>query len=435
LGPDEGIVDAMKLVSVVSEDIGLDDPSIYYWRLVAPTSELEATTGLHKCQRTVLKQIRQSAQKAHRKALPKLMERFEKLGWKSDDVFLVLQWLREFPPIIIQIDLNTILPHLRNDTHYRNQFETNTSGGLLDIKGRTKWEADLFNCQYDGEDVQASDRPKYGVINVMNDYRGVARTEIYGDSYLILKDVRLRCTFSPRDSGNLQSDSLAVLDHFAHQLLEYSDEELREVVKVATGVEACGDSTVITHLQYKEAQIHGEVCFSKHVDRLVAADMHNGSYIVMYLKEVCQKHGWKFSWASEEKQRLERERKLKSLNRSIWHKALGVTPSQDRPGSKEKRVTMAKETSEWRMSDRERSRRKFGRSISKGSVNTVGTNGTVYTNGTVNSETPLKAGSSSPRSPRSPRSISPACREGSKQSTRSGLGALSIRSRRRIPTV
>lgn len=34
------------------------------------------------------------------------------------------------------------------DTHYRNQFETKTSGGLLKPATREKWERDLFGGCY-----------------------------------------------------------------------------------------------------------------------------------------------------------------------------------------------------------------------------------------------------------------------------------------------
>ena len=119
-------------------------------------------------------------------------------------------------------------------------------------------------------------RPKYGVLNPMNDYRGVVKCAQYGDSYLVLKDVRLRCTFSPEDSANLKANRLAVLDYYAHVLQEYSNDELHETVKVAKSTEAAllGDSGKVGAMKYKEAQIHGEVCLDKHVERLVAHQKH-----------------------------------------------------------------------------------------------------------------------------------------------------------------
>merc|ERR1719487_1564972 len=144
---------------------------------------------------------------------------------------MTLAWIRELAPILLHINLDKIMEFLESDTHYRNQFETATSGGLLKPKVREKWEKDLFQGKYDN--ATGFQRPKYGVQNVMNDYRGVIKCKQYGDSYMILKDARLRCTFSPEDSANLKSDRLAVLDFYAHVLNEYSKEELQETIKVA----------------------------------------------------------------------------------------------------------------------------------------------------------------------------------------------------------
>ena len=37
-----------------------------------------------------------------------------------------------------------------------------------------------------------------------NDFEGCKSALQYGDSYLVLKDVRLRCTFAPEDSGGIE---------------------------------------------------------------------------------------------------------------------------------------------------------------------------------------------------------------------------------------
>lgn len=165
----------------------------------------------------------------------------------------------------------------------------------------------------------------------MSDYRGVAGTEFYGNSYLVLKDVRLRCTFTPQDSGNCATiDKVAVIDFFAHQLLEYTNAELMEVVRVANSTETLvGSSTMIKGLRYKEAQIHGEISFAKHVDRLCASDEHNTSYWPAHLREICEKYGWNFSWIADEKVRIEREEAWQRLGSLFWKERLQVKPTDD----------------------------------------------------------------------------------------------------------
>ena len=48
--------------------------------------------------------------------------------------------MRSAAPIIIHINLDKVLQFLVKDTHYRNQFETGTSGGSTDLKARRSWE-------------------------------------------------------------------------------------------------------------------------------------------------------------------------------------------------------------------------------------------------------------------------------------------------------
>eukprot|EP00929_Paragymnodinium_shiwhaense_P081882 TRINITY_DN42956_c0_g1_i1.p1 TRINITY_DN42956_c0_g1~~TRINITY_DN42956_c0_g1_i1.p1 ORF type:complete len:903 (-),score=236.66 TRINITY_DN42956_c0_g1_i1:78-2786(-) len=319
----ESIKDLLALRDVILEQTGMEEVHYRRWRWTAPVAELRAAIGLKVCQQKALKTVRGLAKSLHKKALGKLRWRFEKLGYTHIDMEVTLAWIRDCAPILIQVDLNTMLVHFKGgDTHYRNQFETNTSGGLHNFEGRFKWESALFAGAYDGDEVQAFDRPKYGVLNVMNDYRGVCRTEMYGHSYLILKDVRHRCTFSPRDSGGLKVEELAVHDYFAHQLIDYTEDELKEVIRVALSRDV-GKSNSIGHLKYKEAQIHGEVDFKRHIDRLVAADLHNTSHYPLFIKEACRMHGWKFSWLSEEEARLKKDGPQK-LHSNEWRERLDV---------------------------------------------------------------------------------------------------------------
>lgn len=308
LGADETYADLANL----SEELnmaGFEEDELLYWRLAMPLSESRAVASLKACQKAALLHIRTLARKNHEKALPKLERRMRELGCGKDDMWQILAWIRECAPIIIQLNLDTMMSPMNTDTHYRNQFETSCSGGLMNIKTRRLWERNLFRGAYDQPGVDAFDRVKYGVLNVMYDHRGVARTEMYGDSYIILKDVRLRCTFAPQDSANLTADKLAVIDYFAHDLVEYTDAELKEVIKVATSSEpVVGDSCVVGFLQYKEAQIHGEIALGEHVQRLVAHDRHKTGYAYAFLSDICKKHGIELSWLSDEKSRMSHER-------------------------------------------------------------------------------------------------------------------------------
>lgn len=153
----------------------------------------------------------------------------------------------------------------------------------------------------------------------MNDYRGVVRCAQYGDSYVILKDVRLRCTFSPEDSANLKAERLAVLDFYGHVLNEYSDDELRETIMVANSADAAvlGDSERVGKMKYKEAQIHGEVAFNRHVERLVVCTRHRGTPIEGRIEKLRERHGFAFSWMDDERVRLKDE-SMHKLGSDAW---------------------------------------------------------------------------------------------------------------------
>ncbi|CAJ1442255.1 unnamed protein product [Effrenium voratum] len=311
-------------------EAGIRDDAQAYWRLVVPPTEFTEAAKLVDCQRKAVRHIRALAKRNHDDALPKLQKRLANLGFRDTDLWMTLAWIREMAPILVHLDLSKMLHFMEKDTHYRNQFETASSGGLLKPATREKWEKDLFGGYYDG--AQGFDRCKYGVLNAMNDHRGVVKCAQYGDSYLVLKDVRLRCTFSPEDSANLKAERLAVLDYYGHVLHEYSDAELRETIHVAKSSDAAllGDSSKVGSMKYKETQIHGELCFANHVERLVAHPRHRKAPDQDKIKAVAAKFNWKFSWIDEERRRMEREERAK-LGAAAWEERLHALMDKETP--------------------------------------------------------------------------------------------------------
>jgi len=301
-----GVLESFAREEVQSElcAAGIERDAQAYWELVLPDTELRAVMVLTPCQKKALSNIRHIAKVNHDKALQPLQRRVKQLGFKDMDLWTTLSWVRDFAPVIVHFHFDRMVQFLKNDTHYRSQFETGSSCGLNNKEVRERWERDLFQGAYDG--CTAFEKPKYGVLNVMNDYRGVSRAKQYGDGYMVLKDARLRTTFSPEDSANLKAERLACLDYYAHVLLEYTDAELKETLKVAT-TQTIGDSTALvsTGLKYKEAQYHGEIAFAKHVDRIVLPKVKKYTGVKKDIDEVCSLHGWEFCWMDEEKERRE----------------------------------------------------------------------------------------------------------------------------------
>ncbi|CAK0862255.1 unnamed protein product [Prorocentrum cordatum] len=268
--------------------------------------------SLHGCQRNALKRVRGSAEDLHRRALAKLRERCERLQI-IDGLEQIFEWVLWDAPIIIHIDLDAVGRYLKEDSYYRNQFETGTTKGLNILPIREGWEEKLFGECY--KDALPFERPKYGVLDIMNDPEGVLAAKDYGRSYAILKQARFRCTLTPRDSGkpSVEFGHVGTLDMCAHVLLEFSDEELGEIYRVATAADSrdrIGDSRHIQGFDYKEIQLHGELDLKKHVKRLVVDPQH-----LVYglchdlgdeqkldqegIERLCQEHGWDLSYIGD----------------------------------------------------------------------------------------------------------------------------------------
>lgn len=283
--------------------------------ILPAASELQAALELTPCQLRALEHIRNLARKNHERALPEVEARACSLGFREKHVWTALTWIRECAQIIIHVNLDKALDFLESDAFYRSQFETGTSGGLLNARTRESWERDLFGGAYDG--CSPFERVKYGVLNVFNDPRGYVRLTNFGDSYLVLRDVRLRCTLSPEDSGQVAggkrlepraapaAERLAVPDLYAHVLREYSDEELCEALRAANARDVrCGDTgRVVRPRKYKEVQIHGELRLCRHVARLVAHERHWP--LQRRLEQLCERHGWTLGWMDMERSHME----------------------------------------------------------------------------------------------------------------------------------
>lgn len=82
-----------------------------------------------------------------------------------------------------------------------------------------------------------------------------------------------------------------------------------------------GDSSRVGSMKYKETQIHGEVCFDQHVERLVANTKHRGTAIGDRIVSVARKHDWAFSWMDEEQRRMRAE-DMHKLGGEAWAERL-----------------------------------------------------------------------------------------------------------------
>uniref|UniRef100_A0A7S2Y6K0 Uncharacterized protein n=1 Tax=Entomoneis paludosa TaxID=265537 RepID=A0A7S2Y6K0_9STRA len=228
---------------------------------------------LEPCQWRALTFVEERARGLHEAALPLLRGRAAALGYPTNSVDRCLAYIREDAPIIVHLK-EDVLTLLTKDTHYRNLFETNTSGGSNNPSGRLEWESTLFGNSYE-TGCEGSLRPKYGCLNVTGDVRGCAKGRYYGPLYITLhRHVRYRATMSDKDTGG-RHDALATCDHYAHVLNRYHDSDLCALLDVSTSaarrIGGASSSGVAT---YKEVQIHGPVDLSTDVEALSVPGSH-----------------------------------------------------------------------------------------------------------------------------------------------------------------
>ena len=242
----------------------------------APPSKQQVLDALRPCQRHAVDYVQKRAEKMHKEALTLLQERLSKLNYKPEDLVKCLDYIRDDAPIVIHMKEAT-LALLANDTHYRNLFETSTSGGNKDQTTRRRWETDMFGSSYKAY-CPPFDRPKYGALNITGDIAGVKSARAYGAIFMILhQHLRHRATFFDKDTGNFfdkntggfissSNQTLATSEYYAHVLNGYSDDDLHAVMHVASTARIGGAASACS--VYKEVQVHGPVCLATDIQGL-----------------------------------------------------------------------------------------------------------------------------------------------------------------------
>ena len=228
---------------------------------------ITTTTTLAECQIRALYFVQEKARHMHQATLPDLQKRVRALGYSETALEQCLEYIRQDAPIIIHLKEPT-LALLSQDSHYRNLFETGTSGGKNSTSARQRWEAALFGNSYDKR-CHGSLRPKYACLNITGDVQGCFPARHYGDLYITLcKHVRHRVTMSDDDTGRNHQDALATCDAYAHVLSRYNDTDLKAVLNVSSTRVRRIRGAPSRSTTYKECQIHGPVNLRTDVEAL-----------------------------------------------------------------------------------------------------------------------------------------------------------------------
>lgn len=85
-------------------------------------SEFVEAAKMEACQCKAVHHIRKLAKRNHQEALGKLQQRVSRLGFKEDDLWLTLAWIRELAPVIIHVNLDKMLKFLEEAHRFEAFF-------------------------------------------------------------------------------------------------------------------------------------------------------------------------------------------------------------------------------------------------------------------------------------------------------------------------
>lgn len=263
---DDLINDKMKLLGIVNDKIK---------RKLLRKMQIDSM-NLTRCQKKAILYIETNAKTHSKNAYINILERFGKLGFSAHVLRQVIEYIKNKAPIIIQFNPDKALNFLIVDNFYRNQFETKQSGGTLSATARDTWEANMFNNIY--ATSTGFEKVKYGTLNILNDPNGIKNAYGYGSCHFVLKNVRLRTSFAACDTACKNgAHILATCEYYNHVLMDYTDDDLKYIVQIATGQVPYLDSGLLNSA-YKETQIHGAVQLNRDIDKICMQSSYKPQY-------------------------------------------------------------------------------------------------------------------------------------------------------------
>lgn len=220
-----------------------------------------------------------------------------------------------FHPDRLLADGRTVAEALLQEGVYRSQFDSGISnGGLTAFPGgdRDRREQALFGGAYQVPGVQASERPKYGGLNLMNFGNGACPR--FGSCHLRLrKDALDRSTFFFGDSA-FEPKEGGVIDAFEPVLAALLESVARTgaalgrpgvtVSELAARLQAVDDSgeglfeRSPSHAldDYIETQTHGPVSLQRDVEALVIDPSFRDTPTERALLATAERYGLSVEW-------------------------------------------------------------------------------------------------------------------------------------------
>ncbi|AYD48334.1 DUF3626 domain-containing protein [Arachidicoccus soli] len=210
----------------------------------------------------------------------------------------------------------TVAESLLIDGIYKNQFQTQISNGHLEpVKGgfRHTWENNIFGSSFETADINLSERPKYGALDLMHWADGPSPR--FGSCYFLLNPLcSRRSTFTymdshknPRERGTLKhfDDIFAAMfaecfeRNFALGRKDLTPSKLFNYLAYNFALPSDPPSlSAISHNLdfYIEAQLQGTVNLEKDADILVADSSFKMTQTGVVMNQLCKKYKIKMYW-------------------------------------------------------------------------------------------------------------------------------------------
>ena len=220
-----------------------------------------------------------------------------------------------FHPDRIAASGRTVAEALLLDGEYRNQFETLISNGGLGAV-REGFEARLFAGAYNQARATASERPRYGGLDLVRHPDGPCPR--FGSYHLrLVPDVLHRCTFSFGDTVTAPTavGTIDVFEPLLAALLGATEKGRHTSVigpcNTLLGPEAPSVMMLVSLLldgpkakskpgraldDYIEAQVHGQVELGSDVEALVADPSFRATSVGTQLEEIADRFGFELRW-------------------------------------------------------------------------------------------------------------------------------------------
>lgn len=313
-------------------------PSVYFkMKRIARSRRPDVSAGyitLSAAQSAALRHVEATAEEGEARALLSIAGIFERAGYGVEIYQKAIESVRQHARIALHFHPDrlgnkavSVADSLLIEGVYRNQFETGlSSGSPTAFPGgeRDRWERTLFGGAYHSDGVMASERPKYGSLELVRFPDGPAPR--FGSCYFILRDVGARTSITFMGSEHREAGArvgtlarphgaiaalLSEIENGGMATPEWPPFNTPTLgIPGITVSRFCDLAHALVDLRANpsvgkpgrlldtgvEAQVHGPIVLDRDVEILVADPAFANTPTGRVLSELADKYGFKLQW-------------------------------------------------------------------------------------------------------------------------------------------